>query len=424
MAENPEIDASDSRRQMVLVAIGVLLVGAILSFVYLTFFKTNYVVLFSKLRPADAVAVVAELQKEKTPYRLADKGTTVLVPEDLADASRLNVVSTDIPLKGAVGFELFNKSDMGLTDFAQKINYQRALQGELSRTIMSLNGVDSARVHLSLPEQTIFQRDHTAAKASVTVAMQLGSTLTPSAVNGIQRLVASAVADLGATDVVVLDSQGNVISAAAPALSPPAAPEVQQKLAVAQFYTARIREALQNAGLADQAQVSGVDLLGSVAGPAAPTTASDSEHAGSNTPDDATTSNLIPSSRTFGLRAILTIPPILSENDRAKVIAVARQAIAFDAGKGDDVVFGAPPAAPWAPSQVPAAPMSNHNVATVSDPVPAGPALAQIVAIAAVVAAMAVLLTWLWSSRRLSHARRVAFAARLAQALDTLEQPT
>src|SRR5580692_9338560 len=112
-----------------------LLIGTV---VYLVFVRVPYSPLFTDVRPAEAASIVAQLDKTKTPYRLTNGGATILVPANLVDATRLSVMSDDLPLKGMVGFELFNKSDMGLTEFAQKIDYQRALQGELARTIMTL----------------------------------------------------------------------------------------------------------------------------------------------------------------------------------------------------------------------------------------------------------------------------------------------
>ena len=121
--------------------------------------RPKYEVLFRDLRPADAATIVDQLEKNKTPYRLDDGGATILAPAARIDETRLAIMGADLPLKGTVGFELFNKSDMGLTEFAQRINYQRALQGELSRTLMTIDAVDTARVHLTLPEPSIFRAD-------------------------------------------------------------------------------------------------------------------------------------------------------------------------------------------------------------------------------------------------------------------------
>jgi len=207
-----KIRAMPSQRQLTL-AIGVFAILAfVIGAIYLVFLRQPDAVLFSKLRPMDAATIVAELDKRKVLYHLADSGTTILVAQSQVDSTRLAILSQDLPLKGSVGFELFNKSDIGLTEFAQKINYQRALQGELARTIMAMDAIDTARVHLSLPEPTIFRDDKRPAKASIALILKPGKDLAPGTVTGIRRLVAAAVPDLDAGNVVVVDGEGEVIS--------------------------------------------------------------------------------------------------------------------------------------------------------------------------------------------------------------------
>lgn len=204
--------AGGLKRQWIVLAAIFTIVITLLSVGYFLFLQPNYVVVVQGLRPSDAAPLVAELEKEGVAYRLADGGTTILVPEDRADATRIAIAGADVSARGEVGFELFNKSDMGLTNFAQKINYQRALQGELARTIMQEDGVESARVHLALPERTLFRAERSEPKAAVTLAMKPGQTADPARVAGIQRLVAAAVPDMPESKVVVLDSAGRVIS--------------------------------------------------------------------------------------------------------------------------------------------------------------------------------------------------------------------
>ena len=122
--------------------------------------------------------------------------------------ARLKVISRELPLKGSVGFELFNNADLGLTEFAQKVNYQRALQGELSRTIMSLEEIESARVHLSMPESGLFRRNGAKARASIALMTKAGQELPPDTVRGIQRLVAAAVPELEAHEVTIVNPRG------------------------------------------------------------------------------------------------------------------------------------------------------------------------------------------------------------------------
>jgi len=142
--------------------------------------RDNYQVLFSDLDPQDGVAIVAELERMKIPYRLADNGGTVLVDQESVHKTRLKLMGKGINLKGTVGFELFNNSEFGMTEFAQKINYQRAMQGELARTIMSLDEVKHARVHLVVPDQGLLRRGTVKPKASVTLTVRPGGSCAPS----------------------------------------------------------------------------------------------------------------------------------------------------------------------------------------------------------------------------------------------------
>ncbi len=235
-------------RQILLAAGALVIAGFVAAAVYLVFLRQPDSVLFSNLRAMDAATIVADLDKKKVPYHLADGGTTILVARDQVDATRLSILSEDLPLKGTVGFELFNKSDIGLTEFAQKINYQRALQGELARTIMAVDGVDTARVHLSLPDATIFQDDKRAPKASIALTTKPGKPMAAGAVRGIQRLVAAAVPDLDVGNVVVLDGEGQVISSDVVAVDTAvdaSASEAPAQHAAEVYYSDKVRQALR-----------------------------------------------------------------------------------------------------------------------------------------------------------------------------------
>ncbi|HEF5875116.1 TPA: flagellar M-ring protein FliF [Burkholderia cenocepacia] len=170
--------------------------------------RPSYQVLVRDLKPQDAAAVAAQLDKEKVPFRYDERTASILVPADDARAARVKLTSADLRLQGVVGFELFNQSDFGLTEFAQKVNYQRALQGELARTIATLDAIELARVHLSLPETSLFRRDRNRPKASVALFVRDGHALEPDVVKGIQRLVAASVPEMSAADVSVLDQRG------------------------------------------------------------------------------------------------------------------------------------------------------------------------------------------------------------------------
>jgi flagellar M-ring protein FliF len=170
--------------------------------------RTEYAVLFTDLKPQDAGAMSAELEKLKVPYQVADGGATLLVDKAQVHTTRLKLMGKDLPLHGAVGMELFNNAEFGMTEFAQKINYQRALQGELTRTILSFDEIRDARVHLALPEQSLFKQATTRPKAAVTLTLRSGRSLRAEQVTGIQRLVAAAVPGLAAQEVTVVDNQG------------------------------------------------------------------------------------------------------------------------------------------------------------------------------------------------------------------------
>lgn len=177
-------------------------------------FRADPAVLFADLRPQDAAVIVSELDKLKMPYTVADGGTTLLVDRAQVHGVRMKLMGRDLPLHGTVGLELFNTSDFGMTEFAQKINFQRALQGELTRTILSFAEVRDARVHLALPDQGLFKQNAAQPKAAITLNVRPGQALRAEQVTGIQRLVAAAVPGLGAQDVTIVDQQGVALTRA------------------------------------------------------------------------------------------------------------------------------------------------------------------------------------------------------------------
>ncbi len=206
-ALNDFLQRFDGRARLGLIAGALVIAGATVALGAWTL-RTDYQVLFADLAPQDAATMAAELDKMKTPFRLSGEGNTILVPAELVYKTRLKLVGKELPLRGAVGLELFNASEVGMTEFTQKVNYQRALQGEITRTILSLDEVQSVRVHLVLPEQGLFKKSAKQAKASITLAVKAGRTLEPSQVQGIQRLVGAAVPDIRADDVTIVDQHG------------------------------------------------------------------------------------------------------------------------------------------------------------------------------------------------------------------------
>ncbi|GAB7541610.1 flagellar basal-body MS-ring/collar protein FliF [Cupriavidus sp. 8B] len=170
--------------------------------------RTEYQVLFADLTPQDTAAMVAELDRLKIPYQLGEQGSSILVDRDMVYKTRIKLMGKDLPLHGAVGLELFNNSDFGMTEFAQKINYQRALQGEITRTILSLSEIRDVRVHLALPEQGLFKQASSKAKAAITLTLKQGQALRPEQVTGIQRLVSASVPGIATQDVTIVDQHG------------------------------------------------------------------------------------------------------------------------------------------------------------------------------------------------------------------------
>ena len=185
--------------------------------------RADPAVLFADLRPQDAAVMSAELDKLKVPYTVADQGGTLLVDRARVHDVRLKLMGRDLPLHGTVGLELFNTSDFGMTEFAQKINFQRALQGELTRTILSVPEIRDARVHLALAEQGLFKQNAARAKAAVTLNLRQGQALRAEQVSGIQRLVAASVPGLAAQEVTIVDQHGVALTRPADAESEAAA---------------------------------------------------------------------------------------------------------------------------------------------------------------------------------------------------------
>lgn len=172
----------------------------------------EYRVLFSELAEADAAAIVERLQESNTDYRLANAGTTILVPAAGLYDTRLSLMSGDTPLSGGVGFEIFDNQGLGATEQSQRVSYQRALQGELARTIATLDNVKQARVHLVLPDSTLFKRDTQEPRAGVTLHLKTTEAPSREQIAGVQRLVAASVAGLDAAKVVIVDQRGVTLS--------------------------------------------------------------------------------------------------------------------------------------------------------------------------------------------------------------------
>src|SRR6059036_51205 len=168
--------------------------------------------LFTNLAERDASAIVEALKAQKVPFELEDGGRAVLVPAERQYELRLTLASRGLPEGGGVGFEIFDKQTLGQTDFLQRLNYQRALQGELGRTIGQLGGVEAARVHLALPERSLFVAEDRRPSASVVVKLVQGRTLSAAQIDGIVHLVAASVEGLQPEAVTVVDEGGRILT--------------------------------------------------------------------------------------------------------------------------------------------------------------------------------------------------------------------
>jgi len=174
--------------------------------------RPDYILLFSHLSPEDIQSVEDELRYAGVPYKRSKDGTSVMVPTEKVHEMRLRLANKGLPETGDIGFESFDKTDFGMTDFAQQLKYQRALQIELARTIRQIKEVMAARIHIVLPRQTVFIDREQPAKASVVLKLQPGSRLERSQINGIVHLVASSVEGLQKKSITVLDTSGNMLS--------------------------------------------------------------------------------------------------------------------------------------------------------------------------------------------------------------------
>src|ERR1700678_72324 len=141
--------------------------------------------LYTGLAPEDASAIVQKLHEGGVDYKILNNGTELLVPEDKVPELRLEMAGLGLPKTGRIGFEIFDKTNFGMTDFAEHVNYRRALEGELERSVMTVAEIEQARVHISLPQESVFLEARQPAKASVLIRIHPGSTLPESAVPAI-----------------------------------------------------------------------------------------------------------------------------------------------------------------------------------------------------------------------------------------------
>ena len=185
---------------------------ALMAGIWLWSQKVEYRVLFANFNDRDGGAIVASLQQMNVPYKYSDGGTAILVPENMVHDARLKLASQGLPKGGNVGFELMENQKLGISQFLEQVNFQRALEGELARSVQSLASVQTARVHLALPKASVFVRDQQKPTASVILSLYPGRFLDQQQVSAIVHLVASSVPELSPKAVTIVDQNGNLLS--------------------------------------------------------------------------------------------------------------------------------------------------------------------------------------------------------------------
>lgn len=201
----------DVNRRIGLVTIGTLIMVAIITIV-MWVSKTQYKLLYTDLNEGDAVKIQQMLKKGGIQYQVEDGGKSIYVPEDQVEVWRLEIAKQGVDFSSTIGYEVFDNQAFGTTSFVQKINKQRALEGELMKTIKHIRGVKRARVHLSLPESSPFVSEKKPPSASVALDVEEGLTLTKDEIKGIQHLISASVDGMRVKDVVIIDNKGGKLT--------------------------------------------------------------------------------------------------------------------------------------------------------------------------------------------------------------------
>ncbi|MDR1487495.1 MAG: flagellar M-ring protein FliF [Deltaproteobacteria bacterium] len=197
--------------KLIVGGLALLLVTGALIYFLVSNSRPNYEVLYSELSPQDAGAITAELKKTSMDYRLTGGGTIIEMPTGQVQEARLDLAMKGLPAKSGVGFELFDETKLGSTDLEQKIQLQRAITGELERTIMRFPEVTDARIHLTVPRETLFIEDQKDPTASVVLSLKPGASLDKAKLLGLVHLLTSAVDGLAAENVSVIDTDGGLL---------------------------------------------------------------------------------------------------------------------------------------------------------------------------------------------------------------------
>jgi len=199
------------KQKIIFFSVAVLAIAGVVIFInWIT--KTEYKVLFSELNAEDANAIIQKLKDSKITYQIADGGSTILIPAESLYEQRLSLAGQGLPKKGKIGFEIFDKTNLVGTEFEKEMNYQRALQGELSQTINQLEGVSDSRIHITIPKTRLLTDMEKAPTASIVLYLKPQATINSEQVQGIVHLICSSVEGLKPDNVSVLDNYGNLIS--------------------------------------------------------------------------------------------------------------------------------------------------------------------------------------------------------------------
>ena len=204
------VNLSPARRIVFLTVVAAVVAGFIFIINWTT--SPEFGILYKNLSPEDAGVILSKLKENKVDYKISSNGTSISIPDDLIYEKRMELASQGLPKGGSVGFEIFDNTNLGITEFVQNVNYQRALQGELSRTISKFDEVANARVHIVMSSRSLFIDQDEPATASVVLTMCRGRTLNQDQVRGIVHLVSSSVSGLNPDNITVIDGNGKMLT--------------------------------------------------------------------------------------------------------------------------------------------------------------------------------------------------------------------
>jgi flagellar M-ring protein FliF len=234
------------------ITLAVVMIGALAGFILMVTWvgSPDYQVLYADLALEDSGAIFEKLREKKVPYKIVGNGRTILVPREQVYELRLELAAAGMPSGGnAVGFELFDDAKLGMTEFLQNVNYQRALQGELARTINRFEEVENSRVHIVLADRRLFAEDEEPARASVILNLRAGRRINPEQVQGIVHLVCASVSGLQTENVTIVDQNGKMLTRRdeAPGLADGTTDQLAYQETVEQGMEKRIRTMLEQA---------------------------------------------------------------------------------------------------------------------------------------------------------------------------------